>query len=472
MTNILFILSDQHRAQALGSRGDPLVRTPHLDKLAAEGVTFTNAYCNNPLCSPSRCSLITGQYSRDIGIYENQDILEPNGVTFPRVLNAAGYRTCLIGKHHFNGEQFHGFQDRPYGDFFGQAHQPDPRRKPEFGESGLGGLVDNSGPTEIPLAMTQTEICVAEAVKWLQIHTTVSSSQPFCLCVNFDKPHFPLRPPASFFEHYEGKVPVPALPPGYYERAVPIVRKAIDVFGQSGHDEARALASYYGCIEWVDDAVGRLLAVLDYLDLRKDTLVIYSSDHGELGGDHGAWNKSLFFEASARVPLIMAGPAVAKPGATCELPVGLIDLFPTFCEVAQRAVPEQCAGESLLPLLSPEHHATWKRDAIFSETVFYGNPDLAGCMIRTGPWKYSYYLDGSEELYNMKEDPGEWNNLASQASLSAIATELRRRVVEFWEPERQMARVLNAPKVKRQKHNYPFSNQFLIGNGTLIDAKP
>ena len=227
MSNILFILSDQHRPQTTGCYGDSLVRTPHLDALAGRGALFNNAYCNNPLCAPSRASLITGMHSKDLGIYENQDVLEPMALTFPRILNAAGYRTCLIGKHHFNGEQFHGFQDRPYGDFYGQAHQPDPRRAPELGDAGLGHHVNNNGPTQIPLPLTQTEICVAEASKWIQVHAALSPNQPFCLCVNFDKPHFPIRPPASFLDHYRNKIKPPELPDGYRKNAVPFVRHAL-----------------------------------------------------------------------------------------------------------------------------------------------------------------------------------------------------------------------------------------------------
>ena len=370
---------------------------------------------------------------------------------------------------HLNGEQFHGFDERPYGDFFGQAHQPDPRR--DGTESGLGGLVANSGPSGIPLPMTQTEICVSEAAKWLQIHTSVSPEQPFCLCVSFDKPHFPLCPPASYFAHYDGKLTASVLPPGYYEGAVPIVRRAIDVFGQSEFDEAKALASYYGCIEWVDDAVGRLLDVVEYLGLRENTLIVYSSDHGELGGDHGCWNKTLFFEQSARVPLIVAGPCVARAGATCDRPVSLVDLFPTFCGAAGVTAPAACAGRSLLPLVTDPANS-WERDAIFSETAFYGMPELAGCMIRMGDWKYCYYLDKTEELYNLRDDPGEWKNLALCHTHSDIVFRLRERVIQFWQPEKQIERLRATPKVRRHKHHYPFSNQFLCGNGMIVDARP
>jgi choline-sulfatase len=139
---------------------------------------------------------LTGQYSKDLGIYENRHILEANTITIPRVLGQAGYRTCLIGKAHFNGDQFHGYQQRPYGDLYGQAHQPEQIRSGDSADdSGLGDILGNSGATEISLPLTQTEICVSEAAKWLQSHVDTNPDQPFFLSVNFDKPHFPMRAP-------------------------------------------------------------------------------------------------------------------------------------------------------------------------------------------------------------------------------------------------------------------------------------
>jgi choline-sulfatase len=469
-TNILFIFSDQHRADLLGCAGDEMIRTPNLDALASEGAIFDQAYCQNPLCVPSRASLITGQYCRTTGIYQNIDIMEPNSPTFPRLLSQHGYRTCLIGKAHFNGEQFHGYQQRPYGDLYGQAHQPDPRRTPESGASGLGSLVDNAGPTGIPLPMTQTEICVSEATKWLQSHVDLHPQQPFCLSVHFDKPHFPVRPPRRYFEQYQGKLHVQEVPEGYYESAVPFVQKAIDRFGYEDADGDRYLASYYGCITWVDDAIGRLLAVLDYLGLREKTLVIYTSDHGDLCGEKGAWNKTLFFDAAAKVPLILRRPGAIPPGERIADLVGLIDLFPTLCDAAGVPVPASCEGLSLLPRL--RHGASLPRQEIFSESAFLGEPSAAGCMIRRGRWKYTTYLDGSEELYNLEEDPGEWTNLASDPALTDIKAGLREDLIAFWKPEEQLQRLRSTPKVSREKHFYEFSNQFILGNGTVVNARP
>ena len=468
--NILFILSDQHSAKVLGHAGNNIIRTPNLDRLASEGVSFDQAYCQNPLCVPSRVSLLTGQYSHSTGIYTNTDILESNSCTLPRVLSAYGYRTCLIGKAHFNGEQFHGYQERPYGDHYGQAHQPDPRRTNLSGESGLGQLVGNAGPTGIPLPLTQTEICVSEASKWVQTHIDLHPSQPFLLSVNFDKPHFPVRCPAQFFTGYEGRLHGPKTPANYYASAVPFVQKAIDRFGFSDQDGDRYLAAYYGCVEWVDDAIGRLLDVLYYLDLTDNTIVIYASDHGDLCGEKGAWNKTLFFDSSAKVPLVIRYPHVFATGKRDTNLVGLIDLFPTICESVQVPIPSSCEGVSILPIL--QGSGALPRQEIFSESAFLGEPTECGCMIRKEKWKYTLYLDGSQELYDMREDPGEWHNLAAEPSMRDVVAVLNSDVLRFWEPNKHHERLSSTPRVRREKHFYEFSNQFMLGNGIVSNARP
>ncbi len=468
--NILFILSDQHNASVMGHAGNAIIRTPNLDRLAREGVSFEQAYCQNPLCVPSRVSLLTGQHSRSTGIYTNTDMLEPNSITIPRVLSAHGYRTCLIGKAHFNGEQYHGYQERPYGDLYGQAHQPDPRRTPENGKAGLGQLLGNAGPTGIPLALTQTEICVSEASKWLQTHVDLHPSQPFFLSVNFDKPHFPVRCPAEYFTHYHGRLRAPETADDYYKHAVPFVQKAIDRFGFDNQDGNRYLDAYYGCIEWVDDALGRLLDVIEYLNLAGNTIVIYASDHGDLCGEKGAWNKTLFFDSSSRVPLIIRYPPFYASGKRDKKLVGLIDLFPTICDGAHIPIPASCDCSSLLPIL--EESGSISRQHIFSESAFLGEPTACGCMIRKDQWKYVLYLDGSQELYDLIEDPGEWHNLAGQSSVKNLISELDTEVRRFWEPEKHLDRLSSTPRSKREKHFYEFSNQFMLGNGIVSNARP
>lgn len=431
---------------------------------------FEQAYCQNPLCVPSRTSLLTGRHSRSVGVYTNTDMLEPNSCTMPRVLSAHGYRTCLIGKAHFNGEQFHGYQERPYGDIYGQAHQPDPRRSSDSGGSGLGLLVGNAGPTGIPLPLTQTEICVAEASKWLQTHVDLHPEQPFCLSVNFDKPHFPVRCPARYFTHYDGRVRVQESHEDYYERAVPFVKKAIDRFGFNDQNGDRYLAAYYGCVEWMDDAIGRLLEVIEYLNLTDNTIVIYASDHGDLCGEKGAWNKTLFFDSSAKVPFIVRCPSLFTRGKREQSLVGLIDLFPTICEAAQVPIPASCEGMSLLPILTGP--GPFSRREVFCESAFLGEPTDCGCMIRKEHWKYASYLDGSEELYDLEKDPGEWHNLAAESSAKSVVECLRAEVHRFWKPEKHLDRIAATPRAGREKHFCEFSNQFMLGNGTVANARP
>lgn len=473
--NILFIVSDQHSPHVLGCAGNDIIATPSLDRLASQGMRFDRAYCQNPLCAPSRASLLTGRYSRNIGIYDNMHVMESNSLTFPRVLGREGYRTCLIGKSHLNGEQYQGYQQRPYGDLYGQAHQPDPRRLPEFGINGLGDVLGNSGASEIPDALTQTEICVAEASKWMQLHKALHPEQPFLLSVHFDKPHFPIRPPRRFLKNYEGRVRLPETPGGGLEDKLPFVREAI-LHNETGHHYGRnfdiqlqALESYYGCVEWIDDAVGRILDVLDYLELAEDTLVIYTSDHGEMGGEHGTWQKTLFYDASARVPFIMRWPGQIDPGSISEEVVGLVDCFPTVCELSGIPIPDTCDGVSLL---SAAKGGSLERDGVFCESAVLRKTEVAGCMFRSGDWKYCYYLDGTEELYNLELDPKEWNNVVLDPEHASLVKSLREKTVAFWEPDAYLERLRRTPIMSGEKHFYEFSNQFVTGDGVIVDGRP
>lgn len=474
--NILFILSDQHSPHVIGCGGNEIINTPRLDKLASEGVKFNNMYSQNPLCVPSRASLITGQYSKTTGIYDNMHIMQANITTLPRTLSENGYKTCLIGKSHFNGEQYHGYQQRPYGDLYGQGHQPDPGREKEFGINGLGDVLGNSGPSEMPIELTQTEICVAEACKWMQLHKSGGSEQPFMLSVHFDKPHFPIKPPKKYFDKYRGKLKLPIVHENLIESPIPFIKEGI-LHNETGHHygkdyelQLRTLESYYGCVEWVDDAIGRIVDVLDYLGLAEDTIVIYSSDHGEMGGEHGTWQKTLFYEASARVPAIIRWPGMIEPGTETDEITGLLDMFPTICDAAEIQIPDTCEGLSLIPLM--QKGAKLNREGVFSESAVLRATQIAGCMYRTDKWKYCYYIDGKEELYNLEADPDETNSLVSSVKFSKTLLEFRRITTEFWKPEEYLARLARTPIMSKEKHFYEFSNQFVTGDGRILDARP
>ena len=475
--NVLFFLSDQHAFDCAGYASG-IVDTPNLDALARDGCVFENTYCQNPLCVPSRSSLLTGRYSKNLGIYENRHILDPAIPTLPGIFAENGYRTCLIGKAHFNGDQYHGYQSRPYGDFLGQGHQPEHIRVPgEADESGLGDILENSGATAIPLPMTQTEICVAETVKYLQLQSGEENGAPFFLSVNFDKPHFPYRAPEALFEKYRGRAAVKEGPPRYAQPlAVEFVRKAFEVngawehYGKDADLHRQAFAAYLACVEWIDDAIGRILRSLRSLGLAGNTIVVYASDHGEMAGDKGAWQKTVFFDRSAKVPLIIKYPSRFLSGAAVKECVGLIDLFPTLCEAAGIPAPAFCDGASLLDTL--ETGRSPARDTVFAESAVLKVPEHAGCMVRKGRYKYNYYLQGRHELYDMESDPGELRNLVGEPEWKETEKELRETAAEFWKPDEQIARCRNCPMSEKEKHFYLYSNQFSLPDGTLRDAKP
>jgi choline-sulfatase len=477
--NIVFILSDQHSPRFLGSLYPQLIDTPNLDRLCSQGVRLENTYCQNPLCVPSRASLLTGKYSKNLGIYENRHILESNSQTLPRYFSGAGYRTCIVGKAHFNGDQWQGYQQRPYGDLFGQAHQSEYIRtgKPPESEHGLEDLLDNSGPTSIPLPLTQTEICVSESVKWLQHQVDTSAGQPFLLSINFDKPHFPYRPPKKYFDKYINRVTLPQYPEDYANKmAVEFVQKAFQINGGWEHYgidmdvHRRALAAYCGCVEWIDDAIGRILDSLEYLGLAQDTIVIYASDHGEMAARMGAWQKTVFFDDSAKVPFIIRWPGHISAGTTTKTLAGLIDLIPTLCEFAQIPIPVECDGVSLAQhLLTGSPSA---RNFIFSESVVLKTPEHAGCMLRDERYKYNFYLQGRHELYDMQLDPQELYNRIDDPALSHVAKDMNQRIVEFWNPDQQIERYTRCPMMGHEKHFYLYSNQFASSGGEIFNARP
>ncbi|MCL2832627.1 MAG: sulfatase-like hydrolase/transferase [Treponema sp.] len=483
--NFLLLFSDQHNYSYMGCAGHPFVQTPSLDKLAAEGVRFPNAYCQNPLCVPSRANLMTGNYCRNNGIYDNRHCLQSNGVTLPKILGTAGYRTCVIGKTHFNGEQWQGFQQRPYGDLYGQGHQQDPFRDPQHkGKiSGNRDIVADSGPSGIPLPMTQTELCVAEASKWLQVHAGKEPEIPFFLSVNFEKPHFPINPPKNYFDHYKDKVSIQKDLEDYLEKsAVPFVKNAARNNGVINHRYhhdliLKTLAAYCGCVEWVDNAVGRIVDVLDYLGLKDDTVVIYTTDHGEMAYERGFWQKTVFFDSSARIPFIFRCPSRFSPGRTQADLAGIIDLLPTMCDLAGiKLEPEydgvsiNADGVSLADALVGGRPLD-RRD-LFCESTVLKEPEHSGCMLRTGKWKYNHYLDNGDELYDMEADTRELNNLVNDPAHASISKDLRSRVISFWEPEKQLDRYNKTPMMSNEKHFNFYANQFMLGDGFVVDARP
>ena len=481
MANIIVILSDQHNPKFTGYEGHEAVKTPALNRLASEGVSFSNAYTPNPICVPARYCLISGLYSKDTCVYQNSDV-PPGGLpSFARLLSGQDWETCLIGKSHFTGEdQYCGYQQRPYGDIRGNGHQSDPYRgaNPELqgpgggGNHPIGGGFKQAGPSGIPEFQLTENTITHEAVKFLQLHRARKRERSFLLSVHYPRPHFPYQPPARWFncirewargrlrpvsrEEMQGRHLVDRIHWEYYLG-----------YGASQDDLDRTLAGYAGNVGYLDECIGHLLESIDHLGYAEDTFVIYTSDHGEMAGAHDLWHKQMFYEESARVPFLLRGPGVPR-GKRCRSPVSLVDCFPTICDLAGIAIPDHCAGESLVPLLEVPSRVQDDR-CVFSEIAW--RDGHAGAMVRKGPWKYCRFEEGEPILYNLDEDPNEMENLSAISEHSLVRKELEAILLEFWQPEELERRRHLLPKV-RNKGAYPVAMQYCSPGGSWVDAWP
>lgn len=432
--NILFIMSDEHDPAVTGCYGDPLVRTPHLDRLASEGVTFDAAYCNSPLCVPSRLSFTALQYVSRCAAWSN-DCRLPSAdyPSLPNALRTAGYRPVLIGKQHYVREHDYGF------DVFGPqngidrtsratgrgtrrpAHdttvtQPGAwlNRAKDFRVGDRSSILDHDrGVTD-------------HAIRWLEQYGRDAS--PFFLFVGYIAPHFPITVPEPFAARYLGRTPDPIGRPGWSpvdESRLPLNYRHLRAgFANAAADpavERRGRDLYWGLTDWFDDQLGRLLDALDRSPLADRTVVVYTSDHGENKADHGLWWKNCMFEHAARVPLIVRWPRRFPAGARVARPCSLLDAGQTVLDLAGARPFEGMTGRSLLPWLDRPDRAAHSHagpDAAVSE--YFGHNIASGfVMIRKGDWKYVYHTapdpdhGPQRELYDLSTDPTETHNLAA-----------------------------------------------------------
>ena len=440
-SNILWICTDQQRFDTIGALGNPHVRTPHIDRLVGEGMAFTHAFCQSPICTPSRASFLTGMYPSSVRACTNgNDYWAGAAPLVTRLLAGAGYDCGLAGKLHLAGA--HG-RIEPRGDdgycVFHWSHDPEDQwpaghAYAEWIRSqgrDLGEL--RKDPGSIPPALHQTTWCTERALEFI----VAEHDGPWLMSVNVFDPHGPLDPPCAYRERYDSdRMPGPLWGAG--DEAAHEQLGKVDGLGRATAAEARQMqAAYYAMIELIDDNVGRLLAALEDSGQRQDTLVIFMSDHGEMLGDHGLSGKGCrFYEALVRVPLVLSQPGVLPQGLESQALVELIDLAPTLLEMAAVSAPERMQGRSLLPLLSgqsdPQHH----RDAVRCEYYRALNPDVEGRdldgtyanMIRDQRYKLVVYHDrDAGELFDLQEDPGEFNNLWDDSEHSALRFELMKK---------------------------------------------
>jgi iduronate 2-sulfatase len=441
--NVLFIAVDDMNCD-VGCYGDPLVQTPNIDRLAKRGVRFDRAYCQFPLCSPGRSSLLTGLRPSTTRVFDLRYHFRqglPDVVTLPQMFKNNGYYAARVGKiyHYGNPDDIgtSGLNDPPSWDHFVNPAGRDkavlendimnytPKR-------GLGAamafLADLKGKDA---EHTDGKVAL-EGIKLLEGH----KDKPFFLAVGFYKPHTPYVAPKKYFDIYPmDKIDLPRAEEGDLKdipKAALASTEPWPYFGLTKDQARECKQAYYAAISFVDAQIGKVLDTMDRLKLWDDTVVVFWSDHGYHLGEHGLWMKQSLFEESARVPLIMVAPGARGNGKTCVRTVEFMDLYPTLADLAGLKPPKDLEGVSLKPLLDDPAKA-WDR-AAYTQVQRDKYP---GYSVRTERWRYTEWDDGKEgvQLYDHDADPHEYKNLADDPKFAKVVDEMKGFVKKNW-PQR------------------------------------
>lgn len=430
LPNILVIHSDEHSAGAMGIAGHPQVQTPHLDRLACQGVRFESAYCANPICVPSRLSMLSGKYAHQIGAWDNNVTAGRDFRSWAHHLRVAEYETILAGRTHIAGEhRMIGFERKLSDDLpiwlepitSGPDRSPDGRR---WSNSHVTGARGDSHFN------TRHDELLTELVSDFLRKRTAEQERPFLLFAGYMHPHFPLVAPQELIDRYDPADVV--LPPTWREDITeqhPVIaqlRKAFRNDEPLTEELARyATVCYLALVTHLDEQVGQLLDVLDESGLSESTVVIYTSDHGEMAGHHGIWQKNCFYEDAVKVPLLMRMPGHVRGELARDVigeDVSHVDLLPTLRDLARLPVDDALPGTSLLtrPEIRPvfaEYHAQGMTDGAF--------------MLKHGRFKYNEYVGHAPQLFDIAADPLETVDLAADPAFAGVREELRSRLAQI-----------------------------------------
>lgn len=441
--NLLFIISDQHQAAAMGCAGHPLVQTPNLDRLAAGGTRFSNAYTNCPICVPARASLATGQYVHRIGNWDNGFPYDGGVPNWGHRLKAAGRHVDSIGKLHFrSAEDDNGFtaEIEPLHVVDGIGDPASGIRDGSVKRDWRPGIIE-AGPRDS--TYQQYDIRNRDnAIRWLQEHQ--NDETPWALFLSFVTPHPPWFAPPETYERYPHEAI--QLPPQWEQSGWPR-RPTYDHMRrffscEQSFDEAtirRLHATYYGICTFLDQQIGLVMTALDELNLRGSTRVIYTSDHGEHLGARGIYGKFTMYEEACAIPFIMSGPDVPA-GKVVDTPISLVDCHPTVLEALgcpRAEADESLPGESLWRIAAADSQDR----TVFSEYHAVGSPS-AYYMLRDRRYKYIYHVAGPPQLFDLAADPHEVDDLALQPDASA-----QRLLAEY---EAKLRAILDPEAVDRQ----------------------
>lgn len=472
-SNVVLVVTDQLTPLLMGTYGHEVVKTPNLDRLAKRGVRFDAAYTPCPVCSPARAALMTGRDVSRIGAWDNAALFPADQPTFAHYLTNAGYECVLTGKMHFVGpDQLHGFERRLTTDIypsdFSWTRTRDWEGKPMWMPNGMtpGYVAEGVGPRRWTQFLEYDEATHYRALEFIRRHharetqagragsehdsstrapgTAERERRPFMLTVSYHHPHEPFNPPQEYWDLYEDtEIPVPEIP-----EEIDTLRTTMDrwLHGFHGLDtkdvtdpqSLRALQrAYYALVTYVDHLVGELVDELERQGLAESTVIVFTSDHGDMLGARGMIQKRTFYEQSVRVPLIAAFPDRRGAGTVVDEPVSLIDLLPTFAEIA--GVPLDLLadhdGESLVSLCGGARSETRSSAPRTAYSEYHSEGVYAPCfMVRRGRYKYVLIHGHERQLYDLEHDPGEWTNLAGSEEHRATEAELETALLERFDP--------------------------------------
>lgn len=446
--NVLFIMADQMSAKALPMYGHKVVKTPAISHLAETGVVFDNAYCNSPLCGPSRLSMMSGLLPHKVGAYDNASEFTASTPTLAHYLRLQGYLTCLSGKMHFAGpDQLHGFEERLTtdiypSDFGWTPNWAEPERKVRFQD--MQNVVE-VGPCARSLQIDYDDEVTYRATQWIFDQARKQEPQPFFLTVSFTSPHDPYVAQQEFWDLYsDDEIDLPevrALPPDALDRHSERLVEHYSIRDVEVTDAMlrRTRHGYYASINYIDSKVEALLATLERAGLTDDTIVIFASDHGDMMGERGLYYKKSFFEWAVRVPLIVSCPRIYGSNRVAT-PVSLVDLLATLHDIAGGKPQEilETDGSSLVPCLrGGEMAARTIAGEFLAEGVF--DPVF---MLRDGRHKLFYSETDPPLLFDMTRDPLELNNLATDPAYGDVLSELTGQAGRLWNAEEIKQRII------------------------------
>ena len=427
--NVVFIIADDLNDN-LGVYDHYLTKTPNIDRLAERGMLFNKAYCNFPLCGPSRASMMTGLYPDQTGHHQLRDYIRdhvPEVVTMSQAFMNAGYEATRVGKiYHYDNPR--GIGTPGHDDSLSWNRRYYPRGVDKDLEDRIFSL--SPGRFGATLSWLATEeggeqhtdgLVATKAIELLSEYK--DNSTPFFLGVGFYKPHTPYVAPKEYFEMYDrSEIVVPAIPEDYFstipEPAVKYLTRWDVQNNLSDSVKRSAIHAYYATISFLDAQVGRVVDALDSLGLSDNTIIVFTSDHGYHMGEHDYFQKLTLFENSGRIPLIIYDPDIENGGSESDSFVEMIDFYPTLCELAQVTPPKYLAGESLVPILKDPKLRV--RESILTQVY-------TDYTVRTKDYRFTRWGEGGpglEELYDLKKDPQEMINLAINNEYTKVIGEM------------------------------------------------